>query len=220
MAKPRSIRRVSPAADAISDGRRERSKASRSAIVNAMVELIRQGNLSPTADQVSALARVGQRTVFRHFEDMEAIYQEVTQRVEDRIMPIMIRPLEARHWEDRVREMADRRWKIYEELLPFRTAGDLKRFNSEVIMQEYRRQLKLEWTTLSAVLPDAVIADRPLAIALNLALSFQCWRRLREDEDLDLDGARAVVMRMIDAALCTVDRAKIDADLLRHDGST
>ncbi|WP_052134909.1 TetR/AcrR family transcriptional regulator [Sphingomonas sp. 37zxx] len=205
MAKPRSVTRAAPVADPVPDGRRERSKASRAAIIDAMVTLIRDGNLSPTADQVAVVARVGQRTVFRHFRDMEEIYREVTERVEDRVMPILIRPLEAADWQGRVREIADRRWKIYEELLPFRAAADLRRFNSDVLMKDYRRQLQLEWTTLSAILPDAVNADRPLAIALHLALSFHCWRRLREDEYLDCEAARAVIMRMVDAVLCTVE---------------
>ena len=211
MAKPRTTKRLAPSADTVPDGRRERSKASRAAIVDAMVALIQNGNLSPTADQVAVYAGVGQRTVFRQFGDMEEIYREVTERVEDRVMPIMIRPLEATEWQGRVREIADRRWKIYEELLPFRAAADLRRFNSDVLMKDYRRHLKLEWTTLAAILPDAVKADRPLAIALHLALSFHCWRRLREDEELDRDAARAVIMRMVDAVLCTVDAAGIEA---------
>ena len=211
MVKPRSAKRLVPSADTVPDGRRERSKASRAAIVEAMVELIRTGNLSPTADQVAVFAGVGQRTVFRQFGDMEGIYREVTERVEDRVMPIMIRPLEAADWQGRVREIAERRWKIYEELLPFRAAADLRRFNSPVLMKDYRRQLKLEWTTLSAILPNMVRADEPLAIALHLALSFHCWRRLREDEDLDRNAARAVIMRMVDAVLCTVNAAGIKA---------
>lgn len=220
MAKPRSINRDPPLSDASVDGRRERSKASRSAIVDAMIELIRAGNLSPTADQVAAYAGVGQRTVFRHFRDMEEIYREVTESVEDQLMPIMVRPLEAQDWVGRVREIADRRWRIYEQLLPFRAAADLRRFNSDVLMKDYRRHLKLEWTTLAAVLPASVTDDRPLAIALHLALSFQCWRRLREDEVLDRETARAVIMRMVDAVLCMVESSAPDADRVGHRKST
>ena len=56
------------------DGRRLRSDRSRQVIVEAMLQLIDQGNLVPTAQQVADHAKVGIRSVFRHFEDMEAIF--------------------------------------------------------------------------------------------------------------------------------------------------
>ena len=56
------------------DGRRMRSKRSRAAIVEAALDLIREGTLVPTAQQISDRAGVGMRTFFRHFEDMEALF--------------------------------------------------------------------------------------------------------------------------------------------------
>ena len=56
------------------DGRRMRSDRSRQLIIESMLELIRQGNLVPTAQQVADHASVGIRSVFRHFEDMEIEY--------------------------------------------------------------------------------------------------------------------------------------------------
>ena len=56
------------------DGRRLRSDRSRQVIVEAMLQLIDGGNLVPTAQQVADHAKVGIRSVFRHFEDMEAIF--------------------------------------------------------------------------------------------------------------------------------------------------
>ena len=40
-----------------------------------MLELVNEGNLIPTAQQVSDRAGVGIRSVFRHFSDMESLYQ-------------------------------------------------------------------------------------------------------------------------------------------------
>ena len=57
------------------DGRRLRSERSRQAIIDAMLELVNEGNLIPTAQQVSDRAEVGIRSVFRHFSDMESLYQ-------------------------------------------------------------------------------------------------------------------------------------------------
>ena len=56
------------------DGRALRSERSREAIAAALFELVGEGNLEPTAQQVADRAHVGIRTVFRHFSDMEALY--------------------------------------------------------------------------------------------------------------------------------------------------
>ena len=57
------------------DGRRMRSDRSRQLIIESMLELIKLGNLVPTAQQVADHANVGIRSVFRHFEDMESIFE-------------------------------------------------------------------------------------------------------------------------------------------------
>ena len=60
-----------------SDGRVNRSVATRKKIVNAVTELVYEGFLSPTAEQVSQRANIGLRTVFRHFDDMNSLYSEI-----------------------------------------------------------------------------------------------------------------------------------------------
>jgi AcrR family transcriptional regulator len=53
------------------DGRRHRSQKSQASIVNAMLALVAEGNLEPSADQIADIAKVGRRSVFRHFKDMD-----------------------------------------------------------------------------------------------------------------------------------------------------
>ena len=60
------------------DGRLERSKKSRDLIIKAMRDLIDEGILSPTAQQVAQTAQVGIRTVFRHANDMETLFKLIT----------------------------------------------------------------------------------------------------------------------------------------------
>ena len=52
------------------DGRRQRSARSRAAIIEASFELMQEGVLAPTAQQIAERAGVGIRSFFRHFEDM------------------------------------------------------------------------------------------------------------------------------------------------------
>ena len=55
------------------DGRRLRSQDSRARIVAAMLDLIREGEIAPSAELVASRANVGLRTVFRHFKDMDSL---------------------------------------------------------------------------------------------------------------------------------------------------
>jgi AcrR family transcriptional regulator len=50
----------------------QRGARNRAAIVAALLELVGEGELEPTAEQVAERACVGTRTVFRHFADMES----------------------------------------------------------------------------------------------------------------------------------------------------
>ena len=59
---------------AVPDGRRVRSERSRKAIIDAMLKLVAEGTLVPTAQQVSERAGVGLRSVFRHFSDVESVF--------------------------------------------------------------------------------------------------------------------------------------------------
>lgn len=76
-------------AAAVLDGRQARRERSRSAIVEAMLELIREGNRRPSAVEVADRAGVSQRTLFNHFSDIQALMAEIAaaqlERVSDRM---------------------------------------------------------------------------------------------------------------------------------------
>jgi hypothetical protein len=122
---------------AIGDHRwtRLRSTRSRAAMVRAMMTLIRQGDMSPSAARVAEIASVSLRTVFRQFDDVDTLYREMTRIVE-----------------------AD-------------------------------------------VLPPHVLVDATHLQALELATSFQAWRRLRQDQDLAIADARAVLLLTVERLL-------------------
>ena len=59
------------------DGRRARSAQSREKIKKALWDLMHEGIRIPTAQQVSDKASVGIRSVFRHFDDMEGLFNSI-----------------------------------------------------------------------------------------------------------------------------------------------
>src|SRR5690606_12657488 len=94
------------------DGRLARSERSRAAIVDAMLELVGEGVPYPTAEQVAARARVGIRTVFRHFRDRESRFAAMSARSEEEVAPRFAPPPIEGPLEKRLREMVARRCRL------------------------------------------------------------------------------------------------------------
>lgn len=175
------------------DGRRQRSERSRALIVDAMFELVRGGDMSPSAASVAEAAGVSLRSVFRHFEDMDSLYREMSERIALEVMPEVLKPYAAPGWRDRLDELLTRRAGVFERIFPFRVSGDLRRFQSPFLMDDHHRIMALERAGLQAVLPPDIVADTRLFAAIEVVAGFQSWRRLRQDQGLSADEAEAVV---------------------------
>lgn len=199
MSEPKvvSLETGKPPRDA-ADGRRQRSERSRAQIIEAMFDLIREGDMSPSAAKVAERAEVGLRTVFRHFEDMDSLYVEMAERITAEVMPKVLAPFEARDWRGRFREHLERRIEIYEYIMPVRVSANLRRFQSRFLMEEYRRGLLIERSVLKALLPPEIVSDEILLAAIETTASFQTWRRMRQDSELSVEDATKVFRLMID----------------------
>ncbi len=201
-APPRTPGATASAPDeGVSDGRRLRSSRSREQIIRAMLALIRAGDMSPSAARVAEAAGISLRTVFRHFEEMDTLYREMTTVIEAEVRPLLERPLEGRTWRVRLDELVARRLDIYERILPLKVAGSVRRFQSDYLMEDYNRFLRLEHEGLLEVLPQKIIADRVLFASIEMVTAFQAWRRIRQDQGLPVKEAATVVRFTLDQLL-------------------
>ena len=186
------------------DGRRERGRSSYKRIVEAMMALIVEGDLSPSAARVAEEAGIGLRTVFRHFDDMDALYAEITRTITERVMPTVLAPYPDQPWRANIGELVRRRVEVFETTLPFRLAANIKRYQSPFLMGQYSRVVMLERELIVRLLPASVRTDRIGVEALCAALSFHTWRTLRHDQSLSPDEAGAVMGQMVDAVMATI----------------
>ncbi len=176
------------------DGRVRRGARSRERITEALFELIESGELLPTAEQVARRAGVGERTVFRHFADMETLFAELSGRVERELQPLLDQPPFAGTRSDRVQALVARRSELYERIAPYRHSGALQRRHSAFL----QRQHEVLNRTLREHLVDALDSelgdgDPVLLDALDLICSFEAWDRLRTDQKLSRERAARVV---------------------------
>ncbi|PZU51358.1 MAG: transcriptional regulator [Sphingomonas sp.] len=183
------------------DGRRRRSADSKRRIVEAMLELVREGAVSPSADDVAARAGVGRRTVFRLFSDMEGIYREMQAIMRDRVAPVRAIPLSGDTPAARLDALIDRRVRLFEELMPVSVAASVHRHRSPQLQADHAAiQAELR-AILFDVLGDSALPDPLDREALDAALSINLWIRLRMEQKLDVAASSAILHRLAAAVI-------------------
>lgn len=175
------------------DGRRSRTIETRKRIVRAVTELVREGKVAPTAEEVSARADVGLRTVFRHFDDMDSLYREIDEELGINVALMLQMVLKADTWQERLVENITARCELYDTITPFLISGQVHRHTSEAVDASFRRKVELERAVLQHILPKSLQEDTPRFEALLMMLSPEAWIRLRRDQGLSSEAAIAAI---------------------------
>lgn len=187
------------------DGRKQRSVRSRDKIKTSIMTLIRAGNFSPRAIDISEHSGLSMRTVFRHIDDMEGLLREIAGDMRREVLPRFLQPYSTTDWRGQFEEQMQRRLEIWEYILPVRFAASLRRFQWKFLLEEYRQVLELERASLKSVLPESVISDDVLFAALNEAMGIACWINLRMDQGLSPLAAEAVARRTVNALIASAE---------------
>lgn len=189
------------APEAAPDGRALRSERSREAIVRAVVDLVGEGSLQPTAEQVAERAGVGLRTVFRHFTDMESLFAAMQERLQAELAPLLRAAGPEGDRERRARELVQLRATFFERLAPYRRAALLKYRRSEFLRSEHEKLVRALRSDLLRWLPELEKAPADLVEAVDVATSIETWMRLRGEQDLSRGRAIAAIERTVLALL-------------------
>ena len=189
--------RTRNAPDADLDGRRRRGQDNKARIVAAMLDMVRDGELAPSAEQVAARADVGLRTVFRHFQDMDSLYGEMAVVIQGELADIMAQPFRSPTWRGRVLELIGRRATGFERIVPFQRASAVNRHRSKLLTARHDMVVTLSREIILRQLPAEVAADRSLVEALDLLLSIETWSRLRYEQALTPKMARETLERAV-----------------------
>lgn len=180
-----------------SDGRRARSHASRSKIVQALMDLIVAGDMNPSTANIARHAGVGLRSVFRHFADKDAIYREVDAILVKAYQPIIEAPYKSDDWQERLMEMIERRCEVSEAIAPYRISTTAARRRSRFLKENFQQLHDTEKARLNSILPSQMHTDTPLGRAVLVSMSFDTWRMLREDEHLSASATVETVKRLV-----------------------
>jgi AcrR family transcriptional regulator len=189
------------------DGRAERAERTRDAVVEAMLDLIEDGDLRPTAPRIAERAGVSVRTVWQHFDDLETLLVEAGRR-DLEIAATYVVPIDpALPTQARIDALVAQRVRMYEDMAPPWRAARLHapfsaqiRTNRDTLMELARDQVREIFAA------ELAVADAPdtLLDALHAATSWAAWESLRDDVHLDVDRAKQALRLWLSKLLVTV----------------
>ena len=174
------------------DGRLRRGERSREAIVVALFELVGEGVLQPTAQQVAERAGVGIRSVFRHFDDMDSLYATMDERLSADALPILREEVKG-SVRERARALAQRRARLYERIGPYKRSANVQRWRSNFLRTRHALLVRELRADLLRSLPELSDAPTETLDAIDLVASFEAWDRLRADQRLSRERAEATL---------------------------
>lgn len=188
------------------DRRLARSAATRTAVVDALLSLLGEGDLRPPAPRIAARAGVSLRSVFQHFADLEALFAAAADRQTARIRRLGRRLTADGPLDGRVAALVAQRARILEAIAPVRRAALLMEPFSADIASRLVQSRALGRAELVRVFAPELAAWRgaeraDVLAALAAASSFSAWEALRAHERLSVDRAQRGMARTLRAVL-------------------
>ena len=183
------------------DGRRARSLRSKQAVIDAALALMEEGNLIPTAQQISDRAGVNIRNFFRYFEDMESLFATIDEQTRGENEALFLGGDRQGSLEERILHAVERHADGYEDRrnMILSTAAQLWRY--EILRQNYARYQRGLRRDLDDWLPELKDLTREQREAVDAVTSFEMWHRLRYHQGLGRKVAISVIVGALQALI-------------------
>jgi AcrR family transcriptional regulator len=109
------------------DGRRARRGRNRVAVVDALLELFREGDLNPAVTTVAERSGVSLRSVFRYFDDLDEMGRmAIARHAEGNEHLLELKGLGTGSREERIKRLVEQRFALYEVVAPVVRASLLR----------------------------------------------------------------------------------------------
>ena len=188
------------------DGRVARAMRTKVAVVDAMLSLIAEGDLRPTAPRIAERAGVSLRSVFQHFDDMEALLATAAARAVAQVRELVV-PLPDRGTRgERIDAWVGQRARLYEAITPMRRAAALAEPFSPGLRALRDRAHAFNRLELERLFHDELgrlpVPERAEVIeAVEAGTIWESWEHLRTRSGLSKAAARRVFFRTLEALI-------------------
>ena len=188
------------------DGRTARAKRTREAVVDALLALINEGDLRPTAPRIAERAGVSLRSVFQHFSDLEGLYAVAGERQLVTIAGLVRKLPASGPLDARLEAFVAQRSRVLEAVTAVQRASALQEPFSPQLQATTAQLVRLARAEVAHVfraeLESHHAADRrELLDALDSTAQWWWWEQLRTRQGLTVKRAQRVMLRTMKALL-------------------
>jgi AcrR family transcriptional regulator len=191
------------------DGRQSRTARSRLAICEACLDLVQEGALQPSADQIAERAGVSRRSIFNHFSDLAELYDAVVEVGLQRCAPLLEEISEHEPVARRVERLVQVRTRFLEATAAFTralTAQALVGPAADQALRVSKYALRLQHENVERLFGRELLVLSPperaeVLEAMSAATAPLLWEYLRHSRGNSMQRARAVIQRTLTAIL-------------------
>ena len=182
--------------DGAVDGRAARALRTRHAVVDAMLDLVDEGNVRPSAALIAQRAGVSLRSVYQHFDDLETLFEVAAERHRQRYAHLEPLPDLPQQLDQRIQAFVAHQVRWLEAVGPMARAAALQAPFSPGVAH----RLGAAWARHRERLAEAFAPElghaqerERLLNAAEVATSWPSWESLRRTVGLSTGQAAGVV---------------------------
>lgn len=187
------------------DGRNARSERTRTAIIDALHELLLEGDGEPSARAIAQRANVSVRSVFQRFEDVESVYAEVAERQAVRLRPFL-EPIDpSRTLGDRIERIVTARDEMFALIAPLRRAINMQRAakTSQNVRNGLLRLHRAQRDQIAATFAAEINGDERRLLQVDVWLSFETWDQFTVQHGLSRAATRGHLQSLLQSVLAS-----------------
>lgn len=184
---------------ASSDGRIARGERTRTSIADALYELLADGAENPSGRDIAERANVSLRSVFQHFDDIEAVYGELVTRQHERVAPFLEPINQEIPLNERIEKFIENRDSMFALAAPLRRS--MGTYRGVKTSHTIRRAM----TYLQRAQRDQILQtfalelnnNEQLLLQLEVCLSFETWNQYTSQHGLSRAATRGHLHNLI-----------------------
>ena len=183
------------------DGRFARSQKTKDAIVKALLKLLRNTPF-PTAEQVAKESKIGLRTVYRQFKDMESIYLSLHEECMHSLGQMFDSDIDLdRSFEERVSFAISERFAIYDEYETLFIATISNSARLPILVNQVAESYQIMRERFIKIVPEIKKLSAIKSDLLFTRITFPSWFSLRKllkyDQKIIIDELSDDLMKYI-----------------------
>lgn len=189
------------------DGRAARRDRNREAVLDAVIELFTEDDLDPGPDEVALRVGLSARSVYRYFEDRDALLRAAIERHQQRVLPLyLIHAIGEGDIDDRIERFVTARVRLYEAIAATARAAraraavnDIMRDQVEETHRLLREQIEKQFAPELEELDGRRL--RATSGAIDTLCQLEAVDHLRLHRRLSSDETRTVLIDALQALL-------------------